>query len=432
VAELRFTYPYFASGFRTGLRLLLVASLAAVALLAVGQHPATAAGLSVSQRDGLDPAGQSVQVSGSGYDESKGIYVAFCVTPSPGQVPTPCSGGAGGGGSAWISSNPPPYAGGAATPYGPGGSFSVSVYVSGSIGGYDCTQVSCAVVTRNDHTLPGDRSQDVIVPVSFAVPEPPPAPAGPSGPSGAPAPSDPGPAGGGSVGGPGSVGPGGSTDAGAEAAAGPVVLPPPIVTVDPDGRSAGDGTRALRVAKTTGLRDRAVVEVSGTGFDPAKPVVLALCRVGTDGAAPGPCAAPDRIVQPANFVRIAADPVADVAADARASTTYDAGGAFTVQLRVPAEIDATTDCRDVACAVTTRPDETAPDDRSQEIAVPVRFAAAAVVAESAGTREGTVRIGGDDGDAGTSPWLVVIPIVLVVLVAAGVVVYRRARRPSVN
>src|SRR5262245_1895851 len=35
--------------------------------------------LTVSQTTDLDPAGQVVTADGSGYDESKGVYVAFCV-----------------------------------------------------------------------------------------------------------------------------------------------------------------------------------------------------------------------------------------------------------------------------------------------------------------------------------------------------------------
>ena len=87
--------------------------------------------LTVSQATGLDPAGQMVRVTGSGYDTFKGIYVAFCAVPASGQAPSPCGGGVdmagGSGASHWISSNPPPYGQGVATPYGPGGSFDVTV-----------------------------------------------------------------------------------------------------------------------------------------------------------------------------------------------------------------------------------------------------------------------------------------------------------------
>jgi hypothetical protein len=129
--------------------------------------------LSVSATSGLDVKGSTVDVRGRGYDVEKGIYVAFCVVPAPGKVPTPCGGGAdtsgGTGSSAWVSSNPPSYGKGLATPYESGGSFSVRLHISNKINdSTDCRKVACAVVTRADHTRTDDRSQDVFVPVTFA------------------------------------------------------------------------------------------------------------------------------------------------------------------------------------------------------------------------------------------------------------------------
>jgi iron complex transport system substrate-binding protein len=123
--------------------------------------------LRAAQTEDLDPNGQTVQVDGAGYDESKGIYVALCVMPAPGQAPGQC-GGIGASGAAWVTSNPPSYAGDLASPYGPGGTFSVPLSVAPMIGTLDCRQVQCAILTRNDHTRSGDRSQDVVVPVRFA------------------------------------------------------------------------------------------------------------------------------------------------------------------------------------------------------------------------------------------------------------------------
>lgn len=130
--------------------------------------------LTVSQASDLDPAGTVVQVTGTGYDTFKGVYVAFCLIPPLDQQPTPCGGGATiegtTGASHWISSNPPSYGQGLAVPYGPGGSFSVTMTVSSQIGHVDCQRVRCAIVTRNDHSRTTDRSQDLFVPVSFAAP----------------------------------------------------------------------------------------------------------------------------------------------------------------------------------------------------------------------------------------------------------------------
>lgn len=73
------------------------------------------------------------------------LAVAVCVDNGLRQVPTPCLGGVdtsgSGGGSAWVSSNPPSYGTALATPYGPGGSFTVtlSVVVPDPVSGTDCT-----------------------------------------------------------------------------------------------------------------------------------------------------------------------------------------------------------------------------------------------------------------------------------------------------
>jgi len=146
------------------------------ALVVAGSVPTAAAAssstdgtrvLAVSQTTDLDPAGQSLTADGSGYDTTKGVYVAFCVLRAAGLAPEPC-GGVGATSAAWVSSNPPSYGGNLATPYGPGGTFSVAVTASPTIGDFDCRRVQCGVVTRNDHTHSGDRSQDVLVPVGFA------------------------------------------------------------------------------------------------------------------------------------------------------------------------------------------------------------------------------------------------------------------------
>lgn len=143
--------------------------LAAAAALATvgGPH------VGVSPTEGLPAKGATVRVTGAGFDVAKGIYVAFCVDRGPGVRPTPCGGGADttgtGSGSKWISSDPPQYGRDLATPYGPGGSFTVELSVSARIGEFDCRKVRCAVVTRADHTRPEDRSQDSRVPVTFAA-----------------------------------------------------------------------------------------------------------------------------------------------------------------------------------------------------------------------------------------------------------------------
>ncbi|GFJ94893.1 hypothetical protein [Phytohabitans rumicis] len=161
------------------MRISVVAAICGIALLSAGPAYAdtTVRGpggqkLTVSKTSGLNRAGETVTVSGSGYDEKKGIYVAYCVDNGAGKLPTPCGGGADTSGSLgashWISSNPPSYGEGLAVPYGPGGSFRVRITVTPKIGDIDCTVRKCAVVTRNDHTRSADRSQDARAPIAFA------------------------------------------------------------------------------------------------------------------------------------------------------------------------------------------------------------------------------------------------------------------------
>ncbi|WP_431906450.1 hypothetical protein [Micromonospora carbonacea] len=151
--------------------------------------------LTVTPSGGVARSGASVTVSGTGYDVTKGIYVAYCVDNGAGVAPSPCGGGAdttgSTGASHWISSNPPSYGEGLAKPYGTGGSFRVTLTVGTRIGDVDCTVRRCVVATRADHTRPADRSQDVRVPITFAAAATPartsaaPATTGTAGPGGA-------------------------------------------------------------------------------------------------------------------------------------------------------------------------------------------------------------------------------------------------------
>lgn len=161
------------------------AGVAVAALVLV--QPATALGVrgpngqevTVSQSSGLDPAGATVTVRGSGFDLNKGIYVAFCVDKGPGQQPTPCLGGVdmegSSGSSAWISSNPPSYGESLAKPFtetGGKGSFEVRLTVKAKDQFTNCLDRrsaprGCVIGTRADHTRTADRSADVLVPVTF-------------------------------------------------------------------------------------------------------------------------------------------------------------------------------------------------------------------------------------------------------------------------
>ena len=116
-------------------------------------------------------AGTTLTVSGRGFDETIGIYLAYCVIPAKGKAPTPCGGGVNKAGmgeaSYWISSNPPPYAAGLTDEFLPGGRFTHPVKISATIGKFDCRKVRCAITVRSDHLRTGDRSNDLFIPITI-------------------------------------------------------------------------------------------------------------------------------------------------------------------------------------------------------------------------------------------------------------------------
>ena len=116
-------------------------------------------------------SGSMITVTGNRFDETVGIYLAFCVVPKKGAAPTPCGGGVNKAGtgeaSFWISSNPPPYAVGLTEEFLPGGRFTQKVQVSRKIGKFDCTKVRCAITVRADHLRGNDRSYDMFIPVKI-------------------------------------------------------------------------------------------------------------------------------------------------------------------------------------------------------------------------------------------------------------------------
>jgi len=116
-------------------------------------------------------SGSVVTVKGNFFDETVGIYLAFCVIPAKGKAPTPCGGGINKAGlgeaSLWISSNPPPYAIGLTEEFLPGGRFTQKVKISKKIGKFDCTKVKCAITVRADHLRGNDRSSDLFIPITI-------------------------------------------------------------------------------------------------------------------------------------------------------------------------------------------------------------------------------------------------------------------------
>lgn len=176
---------------------LVVAGLVAVAsplVVAAGTGTGTGTGaagqtLTVTPVTDLDPTGETVTVSGTGFGAAagfdlatEGMYVGFCVDNGPGQTPTPCVGGVDltgeSGASRWITNNP--YVGTPAVAVAADGSFSTTITVQRADENIDCATLTggkqCKVTIRMDHRAGGDRSQDVKVPVTFGTATPDPEP----------------------------------------------------------------------------------------------------------------------------------------------------------------------------------------------------------------------------------------------------------------
>jgi len=143
--------------------------------------------------------------------------------------------------------------------------------------------------------------------------------------------------------------------------------------------SAPDGSDVALNAISPG--DRLVV--SGSGYDPSSGVYVAVCRIApTPDLRPGPClgGVPDTEEEagldaddiqwaPANWIN---DDWAWRLFGARAFDNRDTG-AFTAYLEIPAAADDFVDCSAASCAIYTRNDHTAIDNRMQDLYLPVAF-----------------------------------------------------------
>jgi hypothetical protein len=128
-------------------------------------------------------AGDKLTVTGSGYDSSRGIYVAICRIPDDTATkPGPCIGGVPDQSAGPVDAGAIQYApsnwinddwawklfGARSYDSVEAGTFTAYLEVGDPIAeGLDCTVDPCGVYTRNDHTALSDRVQDLYVPVHF-------------------------------------------------------------------------------------------------------------------------------------------------------------------------------------------------------------------------------------------------------------------------
>ncbi len=123
------------------------------------EEPVHDPGVQVSKTTGLDPEGEVVEVSGTGFRPGAGVYVALTgIARSDTSYPADWYGS-----GVWLRE---------ATAPAPDGSFSTELDVVGAFekGGnaYDCVEAQCYVAVFNDRNDLANRDQDVWTPVSFA------------------------------------------------------------------------------------------------------------------------------------------------------------------------------------------------------------------------------------------------------------------------
>ena len=127
--------------------------------------------------------GQKLVVSGTGYDPTRGIYVAICKIPDDASVkPGPCIGGVPATEGEAVSEGTVQYApsnwinddwawklfGARSYDDVSTGTFTAYIEVGEPADDkLDCTVDRCGIYTRNDHTALSDRVQDLYVPVAF-------------------------------------------------------------------------------------------------------------------------------------------------------------------------------------------------------------------------------------------------------------------------
>lgn len=127
--------------------------------------------------------GEKLVVSGTGYDPSRGIYVALCKIPeSAAKKPGPCIGGVPETEGEAVEAGSVQYApsnwinddwawklfGARSYDDLSAGTFTAYIEVGNPVDEQlDCTADRCGLYTRNDHTALADRVQDLYIPVGF-------------------------------------------------------------------------------------------------------------------------------------------------------------------------------------------------------------------------------------------------------------------------
>ncbi|MFI1826394.1 endoglucanase [Streptomyces sp. NPDC020412] len=143
------------------------------------------------------------------------------------------------------------------------------------------------------------------------------------------------------------------------------------------GEATGPTGQKLTVSATQDIDPAGQkVTVTGTGYDVAKGIYLAVCHVPEPGKEPSPCLGGTDFYGASGSSYWISNNPPDYGRDLVKKFTVgaDGKGGFTLELTVKAK-DSSADCTRVRCAVVTRADHTHLAERDQDVVVPVAFAA---------------------------------------------------------
>jgi hypothetical protein len=162
--------------------------------------------------------------------------------------------------------------------------------------------------------------------------------------------------------------------------------PTAVTAVGDDGRERSFEVTAAEpgtTLDTSALSPGARIVVEGSGYDGARGIYVAICRIPEEGEKPGPCiggvpeqaAADEGVVgaveyAPSSWIN---DDWAWRLFGARSWDDPEAG-TFTAYLEVGDPVSDALDCTVERCGIFTRNDHTAAADRVQDLYVPVGFA----------------------------------------------------------
>ncbi|MDG4775081.1 hypothetical protein [Solwaraspora sp. WMMD792] len=172
-----------------------------------------------------------------------------------------------------------------------------------------------------------------------------------------------------------------ATAATAVVATAAVLAAPPLASpAHADTSATGSGGQRLTVSDSTGIsRSGATVTVTGTGYDTNKGIYVGFCVDNGDGALPTPCGGGvDTSGGSGSSHWISSNPPSY---GEGLAVPYGDGGSFQVRVPLTARI-GDVDCTVRTCSVVTRADHTRTSDRSQDVRVPISFAAAAAPART--------------------------------------------------